>query len=171
MGVQPSLVSVRWIQSPGGGTPYPRFLSLSGALWFTIEKLQSVFQDVRFEVANMSYTNFVKTSAATVSQFLERYFVPIVRPAIIEPENHFHDLNISWRSADDIDLRLIIERGEAHVTPIKSEGYKITTVAGIRFSEIAVPVAPVTKIHDKLQALFDSILSDSAKTEWGYAQS
>jgi len=171
VGVQPSLVSARWLQSPGGGASYPRFGSLSDALWFALERLRSVFRDVRFDVANMSYTNFVKINAATVSEFLERYFVPNVRPAIMEPNNQFHGLNISWRSAEDIDLRLVIERGEAQLTPVRSEGYKITTIAGIRFEEIDVPVEPVTRIHDRLQVLFGSILSESAKREWGHAES
>ncbi len=170
VGVQPSLVSVRWLQSPGGTVTYPRFEALSDALWFALEKLRTVFRDVRFDVANMSYTNFVHTNAATVSEFLDRYFIANVRPAIMEPTNQFHGLNISWRSAEDIDLRLVIERGEAQLT-VRSEGYKITTVAGIRFDEADRPVESVKTIHDRLQVLFESILSESAKREWGHAKS
>lgn len=170
VGVQPSLVLIRWLQSPGRAT-YPRFPAFSDALWFALEKLRAVFRDVRFDVANMSYTNFVQTNAATVSEFLDRYFVPSVRPAIMEPSNQFHGLNISWRSAEDIDLRLVIERGQAQLTPVTSEGYKITTVAGIRFEEVDVPSDPVARLHDRLQILFESILSEAAKKEWGHAKS
>jgi uncharacterized protein (TIGR04255 family) len=170
VGVQHSVVFARWIRDDD--KPYPRFSTLNNVLWFAVEQLQKEFGDVRFDVANMSYTNFVPKNAASVQEFLDRYFVEAVRPKVMKDADQFHDLNMSWRSTDAVDLRLGIERGEAALSsPIKrSEGYKIVTVAGTRFAEGASPEAVVAQLHDKLQVLFESILSPDAKKEWGYAQ-
>lgn len=174
IGVQPSLLFARWSASSrqgSSGTSYPHFPRMAETLWFAAASLRQVFGEARFEIANMSYTNFVKTSDASVSQFLDRYFLAGVRPAILEPSDTFHTLNISWRRSDETDLRLVIERGEIPRTPITAEdGYKILTVAGRRFPENVEPKTFVQSVHDHLQELFRSILSDHAKVEWGYAQ-
>jgi uncharacterized protein (TIGR04255 family) len=170
LGVQNSLVYVRWVRD--SKKAYPRFSVLNDLLWFSIEKLRAIVSDIRFDVANMSYTNFVVTKASNVTDFLDRYFLKIARPEIIEQSERFHGLNISWQTDQKIDLRLAIERGGATLdNPInREEGYKITTVAGVRFAEDPAPKDAVKLLHDRLQILFHSILSDDAKKEWGHVQ-
>jgi len=167
--VQPALVVMRWLAS-ARGPAYPRFSALEDELWRCVADLEAVFPEsrVRFDVANMTYLNFIETGATSVEEIIGRYFSDSVRPPAMPSDVRFHSINLSWRKA--VDLRLIVERGEAYVGPEPMVGYRLVTVSGDAFTAEARPQAKVRELHDVLQELFLAVISDFAKKEWGYAR-
>lgn len=162
-----NMIAVKWIWQPQI-QDYCRFSKLHEELKWCLKHVAPQIGNVRFRAANMTYVNFVQTSASSAQDTLGKYVTSGVWPSIIGGNQDLHHVNFSWRQPSGIDMRIVFERGERRVGSKATPGYKFTTVAGKQFEPTSDPEDRVIDLHDCLQVLFDDIVSQEAKAEWGY---
>ena len=174
---QSNLVITRWDRSLG--SPYPRYAALREALLNGLGALQTAAAavDLGIYAANITYTNIVvPPSDDPMSYFRELMVNGVIPvPAIGMP---LHDLNVSWNHEPlGVDFRLMIQRwplgnrgaiaegGPRHET---QTAFTLTTVAGCTHNASAGLPADLDRLHGALQDFFASIITDRARTDWGF---
>lgn len=165
--VQNRLAVVRWVKSfPKDAPEYPGFAELRDSLWEVVSVFQEVsgISSLPVAVVNMSYVNFIDVKdPATV---LKRYFSDLVQIKATENAERIHQVELSWRE-DGVDLRFRLQHVEAKVGDQVKDGFQLTTIAGMDVSgQQDDPKQKLEAVHDRLQELFFSLLSDHAREEW-----
>lgn len=168
--LQRQLIAARWeIQLGDTPPPYPRYAALRDSLLHAIEAIRSCQTTSRIAVVNMLYVNFIKTESAD-GECVSSYLSEIVRPpAIVNAERVQQTLG-AWRDKDGIDVRFELRHATATINDNAADGFRLMTAAGIMLPEGADHAQQVDRVHDRLQVLFRDIISDHAKSEWGYRE-
>ena len=166
--LQPTMVAFRWRGGTKDAAPYPRFTRLTDELWRCLEDTEAVIgRPLAFDVANMSYIDFVQTNDHKPLETVGKYFTAERWPGFLARASQFESQNVSWAEGE-VEHRLIFERGVVQHDHERNNGCLITTVAGMRFEPRERPSDEVQLLHDALIKLFEETLSDEAKEEWGY---
>lgn len=164
--LQPNLLSLKWLHDPGAKGTYPRFVVLEEELAWYLGQVREVFgaDSAKVTVANIAYINFVLTPPDVRAG---KFLIPSAWPSFLDESELFHGMNLSWRR-DDVDLRLVVERGEATLSDKAEQGYRLMTVAGKRMDAAQDTPGTLRTLHARLQALFASLISEFAKKQWGF---
>ena len=166
--LQSQVVVARWVkQVADESPPYPRFPALRDTAWKTVEAFAGVCQRATLPVAavNMSYVNFLKTDDA--AGVLKTYFSRLAQVQATERAAHIHKVEFSWREHDGTDLRFRLEKVTAQVGDEAIDGYRLTTIAGIRLTQPSDDSnEKLEHVHDRLQVFFRDLISEQAKKEW-----
>jgi len=167
--IQQHVVVTRWVRNPDRGVPaYPRFPSLQECHSRVVGTLLKAVKtpDVPFGAVNMSYTNFLEWKATL--NVLFNYFSPKAHVQLVKEAARLHKYEISWQDKNEVDLRLQLERVAFQIGDEKKEGYNLTTVAGKAAASLVDAQENLDRVHDLLQVFFRDVISDTAKSEWGY---
>ncbi len=165
--VQPRVIVARWSKRPGLIEPeYPRFKALRDSLWNAVEAFRKAREDEfpGIAVVNMSYVNFIPVSdPATV---VRTYFAKNAHLGVLENAHQVRKLEAAWSESDDLDLRFALEQAAAKLPEGVTQGYRLTTAAGLRLGKSLSAESGLDRVHDKLQAFFVGLISNEAKSEW-----
>jgi uncharacterized protein (TIGR04255 family) len=166
--LHPQLIVARWVKQFGvHEPPYPRYRALRDALWKGVAAFRRVASEAfpGVAVVNMSYVNFVvpKVAETPVLRFLSEQ----AQPTLIAGGARTRKLEASWAERDGIDIRFALEEATLAVSQRKTDGYRLTTAAGLRLSETLDASSALDRIHGRLQTFFLDLISPDAKTEWG----
>lgn len=167
--LQPNVLALRWTYSEHGGA-YPQFESLLGTFKVVASRVARVFlpdQDgLPVAVTNMVYINFIKPS--NMGKVLSEYFNENAAVGILKNAKIVNVVDVSWREEEDpLDLRFELRRIGVRREETIEEEFKLATAAGLILSEGADKWDAVCKVHERLLQLFEGILSEKAKTDWG----
>lgn len=166
--LHPQLIIARWVKQFGvHEPPYPRYTVLRDALWRGVAAFRRVagegFPGVG--VVNMSYVNFVVPRVAGTSVL--RFLSEQARPALLARKARTRKLEASWAENDAVDIRFALEEATLAISQPKTDGYRLTTAAGLRLSETLDASTALDRVHARLQTFFLDLMSPDAKTEWG----
>lgn len=165
--LHPQVVVARWVKQPSPyEVAYPRFASLRNALWNAIEALREHVGDAfpGVAVVNMSYVNFLP--ASDPASVVATYFSKQAQLALMERARQVRKLEAAWSERDHVDIRFALEQVTAKLADTVTDGYRLTTAAGVRLSESLDAKALLEKIHGRLQTFFLELVSEQAQTEW-----
>jgi hypothetical protein len=117
---------------------------------------------LRIAVVNMAYLNEISIGGEFP---ISKYLAEHVQVRAFDGAAFVHEMNLSWKASDGIDLRVEIKRlrGQEH-----EHKYRLATAAGYTLPENCEAVSTVGTLHDNLQDLFLNLMSSHAKSEWGY---
>lgn len=148
---------------------YPRFHGLLSRLRNTLDALlETGLPFDRFRALNISYRDFVATPEAPRVQDVLHYLRECAVPALPESSARFHESGLSWRNSRETDLRLAIQ-GISPGGPGQQSGFSLTSVGGRLIPAMEWPETIFEEVHEDLLELFEGILTDNAREEWGYA--
>jgi len=167
--IQQHVVVTRWVRDPRReALAYPRFAALRECHSRVVRALLKAVKtpDVPCGAVNMSYTNFLQWKATP--DVLSNYFSPKAYVQLVKEAALLHKYEISWQDKDTVDLRLQLERVAFQIGDEKKEGYNLTTVAGKAAASLVDAQENLDLVHDLLQVFFKDVISDTAKSEWGY---
>ena len=165
--LQSQLLAARWRkQVVAKAPPYPRFPFLQEALWKAVAALKRLRpgQETPIRVVNMAYVNLIQPKEPRT--VLQDYFADQVQLQVVERADPLHEMAISWREGDAIDLRFNLQAATAQLGNEKHSGYRLATVAGFRLGPDDEPERALSLIHARLQRFFHDLISDRAKREW-----
>jgi uncharacterized protein (TIGR04255 family) len=165
--LQSQVIVARWLKkATENGYEYPRFQSLSHALWRTLDAMTEVSGQrlPRVVVVNISYVNFL--AVPHTEPVLSTYFSEMAHVRAALDAEQVLKVEASWRERGAIDLRFDMVQVTAQVGEESIEGYRLTTAAGTRLTGSCDPRACLDKIHDRLQVFFADLISERAKNEW-----
>jgi uncharacterized protein (TIGR04255 family) len=178
LAVQANLLLARWRRR--AGEPYPRYAALREAMELAYPALLSTLgtQESTVQVVNMTYTNLIlPPPSEEPTQYVSGLINVHFWPTAIE-RKPLHDLNLSWRGAQDLDLRLMLQKvtipipkvlGDGTTTTENREAFALRTVAGTHSTAPDNPIMDLDRMHEALQEFFASVITDRARKEWGYA--
>ncbi len=170
--VQPQVIVARWVKHPGLTKPkYPRYLALRDSLWTAVEAFRKACGDEfpGIAVVNMSYVNFIPASDS--AGVLKTYFSEKVHLRAMDKARQVRKLEAAWGEGDDLDVRFAIEQAAANLADGVTQGYRLTTAAGLRLGEALDAKSGLEKVHDVLQEFFLELISTHAKNEWQLRES
>jgi len=170
--VQPQVIVARWVKHPSLQNPaYPRFPALRGALWSAVEAFRKGCGDdyPGISVVNMSYVNFVASSDP--AGFLKTYFSPESQLRAMDKARQVRKLEAGWSEGDDLDVRFAVEQAAAKVPDGVTQGFRLTTAAGLRLGESVDAKSGLETVHDTLQDFFLRLISPEARREWELQES
>jgi len=165
--VHPQVVVARWVkQYIPAETNYPRYPKLREAIWGTVESFRQGVGAESFpalSVVNMSYVNFLPQADPTsIRSYLSaRAYLPAFQNA-----RQIRKHEASWSEEEGLDVRFALEQVTAKLGTQLSEGYRLTTAAGLRLAESVDAKSGLDRVHDVLQGFFLSLISDKATREW-----
>lgn len=165
--VQPQVIVARWAKLPGLTTLlYPRYDVLQGCLWRAVEAFRKASGDEfpGIAVVNMSYVNFIR--ASDPAAVLRTYFSDLAQLGALRTVRQVRKLEAAWNEDDDLDVRFSIEQAVAKLPDGATNGYCLTTAAGLRLAESLDAKSGLAKVHDRLQTFFLQLISGEAKKEW-----
>ena len=165
--VQPQVIVARWIKDPGSPERgYPRYLVLRDALWTAVEAFQKASGDdyPGIAVVNMSYVNFIPSSDP--ASILKNYFSKEAQLQAMHKAQQVRKLEAAWSEDEDLDVRFALEQVTAKLPDRVTQGYRLTTAAGLRLTPSIGAKSGLEKIHDLLQVFFLKLISDRAQEEW-----
>lgn len=165
--VQPQVIVARWSKRPGLIEPeYPRYEALRDSLWNTVEAFRKACGDdyPGITVVNMSYVNFIPL--LDPSSVLTAYFSDGAHLRIMRNARQVRKLEAAWSEGDDLDVRFALEQAAAKLPDGVTQGYRLTTAAGLRLGESLDAKSGLEKVHDALQGFFLGLISARAKKEW-----
>ncbi|MCH8806692.1 MAG: hypothetical protein IH986_11460 [Planctomycetes bacterium] len=166
LSLHPQVIVSRWVKQFGRGERYPRYPALRDALWSAVEAFREASGDKYpgTAIVNMSYVNFLPSSDA--ESVLKTYFSDQVQVGAMGSARRVRKLEASWSESDDLDVRFAIEQVTARLADSVTEGYRLTTAAGLRLAESLDAKSALEKIHEVLQEFFLVLINDHAKKEW-----
>jgi uncharacterized protein (TIGR04255 family) len=165
--LQTQVIVARWLKrATENGYEYPRFQSLSDALWRTLDAVTEASGQgpPHVVVVNISYVNFL--AVPHTEPVLSRYFSEMAHVRAALDAEQVLKVEASWRERGAIDLRFELAQVTAQVADQSIEGYRLTTVAGRRLTDLADPKGSLDIVHDRLQVFFSDLISEQAKDEW-----
>lgn len=115
-------------------------------------------------IVNMSYVNFLPSSEA--GSILKTYFSDQVQVGAMDSAHRIRKLEASWSESEDLDVRFAVEQVTARLADSVTEGYRLTTAAGLRLAESLDAKSALEKIHDVLQVFFLKLINEHAEKEW-----
>ena len=168
--LQGQVIVARWLKAtPEQGSEYPRYPALHRALWRAMDALrQASNTPSRTTVVNMSYVNFLRI--AHTEPVLDRYFSRLAHVDAVANADQIHKVELAWRDDDGIDLRYKLEQVSAKIADETIEGYRLTTVAGVRLPDQTNEKARLDCVHTRLQTFFRDLISERAKKEWQFQE-
>lgn len=164
---QSQLVSVCWLRQVGMDVPdYPRYPVLRDALWHGVDAFQQAVaaEQCEIAVANLSYKNFLDVSDS--AGVLRKYFSDQAQVKATRDAQEIQQVEFAWRGLDSVDLRFRLQKITAQRGDDTTEGYELTTAAGILLGNDADPKVGLDRLHDRLLAFFKSVISERAAKEW-----
>lgn len=167
LSVHPQVIVARWIKDPGSPERgYPRYLVLRDALWTAVEAFQKASGDdyPGIAVVNMSYVNFIPSSDP--ASILKNYFSKEAQLQAMHKAQQVRKLEAAWSEDEDLDVRFALEQVTAKLPDRVTQGYRLTTAAGLRLTPSIDAKSGLEKIHDLLQVFFLKLISDRAQEEW-----
>lgn len=171
LSVHPQVIVARWVKrSEPGERDYPRYPALRDALWSAVEAFRKASGDKYpgIGIVNMSYVNFLPSSDP--GSVLKDYFSDQVQVGAMNSARCVRKLEAAWSESDDLDTRFAIEQVTARLADSVTEGYRLTTAAGLRLAESLDAKSALEKIHNVLQEFFLKLISERAKKEWKLSQ-
>ena len=165
--VQPQVIVARWVKHPSLQNPaYPRFPALRGALWSAVEAFRKGCGDdyPGISVVNMSYVNFVASSDP--AGFLKTYFSSEAQLRAMNNARQVRKLEAGWSESNDLDVRFAVEQAAAKGPDGATQGFRLTTAAGLRLGESVDAKSGLETVHDTLQEFFLRLISKEARREW-----
>lgn len=172
LSVQPQVIVARWVKYPSlHGPAYPRYAALREALWSAVEAFRTACGDdyPGIAVVNMSYVNFIPVSDPAA--VLKTYFSDEAQLGAMARARQVRKLEAAWSEVDDVDVRYAVEQAAAKLPDGVTQGYRLTTAAGLRLGESTDAKSGLEKIHRTLQEFFLKLISERAKSEWQLAES
>lgn len=164
IGIQRQVVVARWARHPLGEGKYPRFAALAAALWRAFDALSKLGATPKAAVVNMSYVNLLNLPHSVPVH--AQYFAPDARIKLLEHAKQVQKVEASWRADADIDLRFLLEQVKLTVGgPDEVEAFRLTTAGGTLVAGRSAAEC-LCVVHDRLQLLFDELISIRAKKEW-----
>lgn len=165
--VQPQVVVARWSKRPGLDDPhYPDYERLRDSLWIAVEAFErgcgTDYPGIA--VVNMSYVNFIP--ALDPAAILKTYFSEDAHLRAMDKARQVRKLEAAWSEGDDLDVRFALEQAAAKLPDGITQGYRLTTVAGLRLGGSVDPRIGLERVHDALQEFFNKLISPEAKKEW-----
>lgn len=170
--LQNQVVVVRWTRYLSATeSSYPRYATLRKVLENSLAALRRHHGAVaasdgypEISVINMSYVNFIRVPHS--EPILKRYFSPEARLQCATDAPMLHQIEASWRTEAEHDLRFRLHRISVKVDDAEVEGFELTTVSG---RKVAVPkkaLDDLDDVHDQLQHFFLKLISEEARDEW-----
>jgi hypothetical protein len=112
----------------------------------------------------MSYVNFIP--ASDPAAVLKTYFSSDAQLPAMDKARQVRKLEAAWSEGDDLDVRFALEQAAAKLPDGVTQGFRLTTAAGLRLGESMDAKSGLEKVHDALQEFFFGLISPHAKKEW-----
>ncbi len=167
--LQDNMLGVYWhaVAPEADQAGYPRFSALLSAFdeFLQAGELAEVSWPA-FDVANITYGNFLRGERSTTD--LLAYFDRRSIPELLADALLVQNYEAGWKTGSGIDRRLVLNLASVIGPTGPLAGHLIRTVAGDRIREAEPWRGLIDRLHDDLQQFFGSVISERAKTEWGY---
>ncbi|MHC4696881.1 MAG: TIGR04255 family protein [Planctomycetota bacterium] len=167
LSVHPQVIVARWVKHPAlTKQEYPRYPALRDSLWTAVEAFRQACGDEfpGIAVVNMSYVNFIPSSDP--ASIVKTYFSDEAQLQAMRNARQVRKLEAAWTEDDDLDVRFALEQATAKLPDRVSQGYRLTTAAGLRLAPSTDAKSGLAKIHDRLQIFFLKLISKQARDEW-----
>lgn len=165
--LQNRVVLVQWLKQTIDDAPeYPRFETLKKTLTDVIDvlKISCEYKTLPLVVINMSYVDFIETK--DLKSTLKHYFSNQIQTPVLKDVDEIRKVESAWCQFN-MDFRYNLEQVTAEFGENIKTGFKLTTVAGVYLSKIENDCErAIDTVHDRLQELFQNIISGRAKKEW-----
>lgn len=161
--LQSTMLRATWHRNANNS--YPRFSRVVEAIESFLER--TTFRD-SFGIANFGYTNQVDLDGEAARHPLEAVLQERYWPSVLETEECLREVNYAWETASGIERRLLFARVRPRTPCENPKSYVLGTVAGRRLSPEATAASALGVLHDDLQNLFEDVLTDRVKREWGF---
>jgi len=164
--VQRDLLLLSWTL---GKTDYPHFPALKDSLQWALERLRAAAsaEFPNFIAANMSYANYISTSAQPTGKDLLTYIRPEYTCPFLTDVGVIHEQNVAWQDARGLSLRLHVWATGGDGEQVGPNGFYIKTVTGRGFEPSAWPDEQLEANHDALLQLFPTLITQEAAEAWG----
>ncbi len=172
--VERQLLAITWRSKEdddGELRAYPRFHQ---TLQPALKALRNSIVDLIGEecvipsVANMFYSNLIETdNEATFEDICT--FLKDMSFGPIGNSDKLHDVNLSWRNGNLVDLRIQCRASYVSNQIENAYGFSLLTSGGTAFSDPTLYSEKLDLVHDAISDVFDSLITDEANRRWARA--
>jgi len=168
--VQPDLVGIFWSIA---STPlqYPLHQSLFRQMSTLLAEIRMAtgMESVPVKSVNMTYAKLLPAPLGQAADVVERYYGNSLMVPHLHNVPQFHELNVSWRTEQNIDLRFHVQYASVQIGATQTAGYTISDSGGMLLNGQS-PMGGLEIVHTELTRYFVGSITKHAKKEWGFLE-